>query len=51
MDAADIERPIKRWSRPKEALIGGDYDEPPKLSRRGFRPASFETPADAASSG
>jgi putative endonuclease len=48
----DVERQIKRWSRAKkEALIRGDYAALPALSRRGFRPASFETPAGAGSSG
>ena len=52
MDAADAERRIKRWSRlKKEALIRREYDALPRLSRRGFRPASFETPAGAGSSG
>jgi putative endonuclease len=51
-DAIDNERQIKRWSRrKKEALINGDYAALPALARRGFRPASFETPADAGSSG
>jgi len=45
-DAIDAELQIKRWSRAKkEALIRGDYDALPHLSKRGFRPASFETPA------
>jgi putative endonuclease len=48
-DAIDVERQIKRWSRmKKEALIRGDYAALPGLSRRGFRPASFETPASRA---
>jgi putative endonuclease len=51
-DAIDAERQIKRWSRvKKEALIRGDYEALPGLSRRGCRPASFVTPADAGSSG
>src|SRR3981081_138595 len=50
--ALDNERQIKRWSRAKkQALIRGDFDALPELSRRGYRPASFETPADAGSSG
>lgn len=49
LDAIDGERQIKRWSRAKkEALIRGDYDALPALSRRGFRPACFETPAPQA---
>jgi predicted GIY-YIG superfamily endonuclease len=45
-DAIDSERQIKRWSRAKkEALIRGDYAALPGLSRRGYRPASFETAA------
>jgi putative endonuclease len=52
LDAIDAERQIKRWSRlKKEALIRGDYEALPRLSKRGFRPASFETPAGAGSSG
>ena len=51
-DAIDVERQIKRWSRlKKETLVRGEYDALPGLSKRGFRPASFETPADAGSSG
>jgi putative endonuclease len=52
LDAIDSERQIKRWSRAKkEALIRGDFGALPGLSKRGFRPASFETPAKAGSSG
>ena len=48
-DAIDAERQIKRWSRmKKEALIRSDYDALPRLSKRGFKPASFETPASPA---
>jgi len=44
-DAIDVERQIKRWSRAKkEALIRRDFAALPALARRGFRPASFETP-------
>jgi putative endonuclease len=51
-DAIDCERQIKRWSRlKKEALIRGDFEALQGFSKRGFRPASFETPADAGSSG
>ena len=51
-DAIGAERRIKGWSRlKKEALVRRDYEALPMLSRRGFRPASFETPADAGSSG
>jgi putative endonuclease len=50
-DAIELERKMKRWSRlKKEAVIAGNWDLLPELSRRGFRPcaidgASFETPA------
>ena len=45
-DAIDSERQIKGWSRAKkQALIRGDYAALPGLSKRGFRPASFETAA------
>ena len=38
--AIDFERRLKRWSRAKkEAVIRGDWDRLPELSRRGFRPA------------
>jgi putative endonuclease len=51
-DAIDYERRVKRWSRlKKEALIRHDYAALQALSKRGFRPASFETPAGAGSSG
>ncbi len=40
-DAIDFERKLKRWSRAKkEAVIRGDWDSLPGLSRRGFRPAA-----------
>jgi len=39
-DAISFERRLKRWSRAKkEAVIRGEWDELPKLSKRGFRPA------------
>ncbi len=35
LDAIDMERRVKRWSRvKKEALIRRDYDSLPALSRR-----------------
>ena len=40
-DAIDFERKLKRWSRAKkEAVIRDDWDSLPRLSRRGFRPAT-----------
>ncbi|MFI4936191.1 MAG: GIY-YIG nuclease family protein [Caulobacterales bacterium] len=43
-DAIDAERRIKGWSRlKKEAMIRGDYEALPGLSRRGFRPAQEAT--------
>jgi predicted GIY-YIG superfamily endonuclease len=47
--AIAVERQIKGWSRAKkEALIRGDYAALPGLSKRGYRPASFETAASRA---
>ncbi len=44
LDAIDMERRIKRWSRvKKEALIRMEYDSLRELSRRGFRPAATNT--------
>jgi len=41
LDAIDMERRIKRWSRlKKEALIRRDYGSLPELSKRGFRPSN-----------
>jgi predicted GIY-YIG superfamily endonuclease len=35
-----VERQLKRWSRlKKEALIRGDFDSMPALSKRGFKPS------------
>ncbi len=40
LDAIDMERRIKRWSRiKKQALVRRDYDALPGLSKRGFKPA------------
>ena len=40
LDAIDMERRIKRWSRlKKEALVQQNYDALPELSRRGFKPS------------
>jgi predicted GIY-YIG superfamily endonuclease len=40
LDAVDMERRIKRWSRmKKEALIRRDYELLSMLSKRGFRPS------------
>jgi predicted GIY-YIG superfamily endonuclease len=40
LDAIDMERRIKRWSRlKKEALARRDYDTLPDFSGRGFRPS------------
>ena len=56
-DAARAERQVKGWRREKkEALIRGDFDLLPALSRRGMRAgtavnASFETQPDGRSSG
>jgi hypothetical protein len=45
-DAIDCERQIKRRSRlKKEALIRADFAALKTFAGRGFRPASFETPA------
>ena len=56
LDAIDMERRIKRWSRAKkEALIRRDYDLLPSLSKRGFKPTAInllrhpEEPAQPAS--
>lgn len=41
LDAIDMERRIKRWSRlKKEALIRKDFDALTVLSKRGFKPSS-----------
>src|SRR5665213_2081674 len=43
-EAIAMERRIKGWSRvKKEALIRGDYDGLPELSKRGFKPSRLPT--------
>lgn len=50
-DAIAAERQIKGWSRlKKEKLIRGDWGRVKRLSRRGIRPSSFETPPHGGSS-
>ncbi len=53
-DAIAAERQLKGWSRAKkEALIKGDFDGLRRLAKRrtAKTTSSFETPADAGSSG
>ncbi len=48
LDAIDMERRVKRWSRmKKEALIRRDFDALPLLSKRGFKPSAARFPSSS----